>query len=365
MHRHLRFFLRLCSVVAFSMVLAITPALAQSRYKVRYLVSNGTIAADHIDSNLVDPWGLAFDPYGFAWVASPASRAVMKYDGNGVSQPPLVRVPVSAYGNLRPFGIVFNGGYEGFITCNANGLCRTSRFLMTTDIGSIHGWNPETDPAVAFYRFNSGSLPYLTGMALSGCCGRQLLYAVLPGQRGLPVFDNDANGNIKRSSMPVGAFYDPALPADLALHNVQAIGGNIYAAYARFDGFRPPNAVPAAGAGRVTVFTPSGRLIRVISTGGALNAPWGMAMAPAEFGDHSNKLLVANLGDGRINVFDPTSGAHLGCLRDASGNPIVIDGLRAVQFGNGVANQSVNTLYFTAGPVNGAAGLYGRVDLIR
>ena len=88
-------------------------------------------------------------------------------------------------------------------------------------------------------------------------------------------------------------------------------------------------------------------------------------MAPAEFGDYSNKLLVANLGDGRINIFDPTSGTHLGFLRDAGGNAIVIDGLRALQFGNGVANQSVNTLYFTAGPVNGTQGLYGRIDLVR
>ena len=364
MYHRVRLFLRLCSLAVLFVSLA-SPVLAQSRYKVRNLVSNGTIAADHIDANLVDPWGLALDPYGFAWVASPASRVVMKYDGNGVAQPPQVRVPVSAFGDLRPYGIVFNGGYQGFITCNANGLCRTSRFLITTDIGSIHGWNPETDPAVAFYRYSAGSIPYLTGVALSGCCGRQLLYAVLPGQRGLPVFDNDANGNIKRSAMPSGAFHDPTLPGDLAVHNVQAIGGNIYVAYARFNGLRPPQAQPGPGLGRVQVFTPSGRLIRVISTGGALNAPWGMAMAPAEFGDYSNKLLVANLGDGRINIFDPTSGAHLGFLRDAAGNAIVIDGLRALQFGNGVANQSVNTLYFTAGPVNGTQGLYGRIDLIR
>jgi uncharacterized protein (TIGR03118 family) len=90
-----------------------------------------------------------------------------------------------------------------------------------------------------------------------------------------------------------------------------------------------------------------------------------MAIAPADFGAYSHKLLVGNTGDGRINVYDPTTSQFLGALLDSNGQPIVIDGIHALQFGNGMAGQPVNTLFFTAGPANGTRGLYGRIDRIR
>ncbi|MBC7988286.1 MAG: TIGR03118 family protein [Luteimonas sp.] len=336
--------------------LAIAPAFAQNRYRVTNLVSDGSIPGTKVDPNLVDPWGLAFDPYGYAWVASPASGAITRYDGNGNFQPPVIRT--SGPNSGVPVGLAFNGS-QNYPTVNASGKTGPSRFMITTEAGSLHGWNGSVDPDTAFQRYASIYIPTYTGIAFSGCCGRQLLYVVWPAWR-IIVFES----NFRRTTMPEGAFYDAgAEGANLFSYNIQAIGGNLYITYANHDSGR--RAIPGAGSGLVNVFTPSGRFIRRIVTGGPLNAPWGMALAPAEFGIHSNRLLVGNTGDGRINVFDPTTGQHHGALLDSAGNPIVIDGLHSLQFGNGVANQSVNTLYFTAGPSNGTRGLYGRIDLIR
>jgi uncharacterized protein (TIGR03118 family) len=101
---------------------------------------------------------------------------------------------------------------------------------------------------------------------------------------------------------------------------------------------------------------------RLVSPGGALNAPWGMAMAPADFGQFSNALLVGNFGDGRINAYDPTSGALLGTLMKPDGAAISIEGLWGIAFGNGLNNQPTHTLFFAAGPADETHGVYGRID---
>jgi uncharacterized protein (TIGR03118 family) len=115
--------------------------------------------------------------------------------------------------------------------------------------------------------------------------------------------------------------------------------------------------------GAIDTFDSAGHLLhRLVPVGGALDAPWGMALAPPGFGSFGNALLVANTGDGKINAFDPTTGALLGVLSTTDGNPIVIDGLHGIAFGNGGADQPADTLFFAAGPGAGAQGLYGRID---
>lgn len=331
-------------------------AHAQDRYRVRALVSSDGAANTVVNPDLVDPWGLAFDPYGFAYVAAPGSRKVLRLDGMGNPQPPSISTSVMGLGETAPVGIVFNGS-ANFQTRNAEGATGPSRMLITTEDGGVHGWNPVVDPGHATRLYKSNSFPILMGAALSGCCGRQLLYAAPPTWRTI-VFETD----YRRNPMPEGAFYDPQIAQDYyGPYNVQAIAGNLYVAYAQ----RTLSRRIGPGFGSIVVFSPTGVLIRRIATGGALSSPWGLAMAPADFGAYSNKLLVGNTGDGRINVYDPTTGQHLGALLDANGQAIVIEGLHALQFGNGVANQPVNTLFFTAGPANGARGVYGRIDLIR
>ena len=164
-------------------------------------------------------------------------------------------------------------------------------------------------------------------------------------------------------SLPPGAFTDARIPAGFAPFGIQAIGGNIYVTYAKQDASMTDE-VTGPGLGFVNVFTPNGQLIRRVASRGSLNAPWGVALAPAGFGTFSNTLLIGNFGDGRINAFEPVFGFAMGPLRDRQFRPIRIDGLWGIAFGNGFVNQPVNTLFFAAGPDDEAHGLYGRLDLI-
>jgi uncharacterized protein (TIGR03118 family) len=153
------------------------------------------------------------------------------------------------------------------------------------------------------------------------------------------------------------------LPAGYAPYGIQAIGDLVYVSYARQDA-QTGVAVAGAGQGAVDVFDTAGKLVRqLVPPGGALDAPWGMAMAPAAFGAFGNALLVANVGDGKINAFDASTGAFLGTLSMADGNPVAIDGLHGIAFGNGIGDQSTNTLFFAAGPGGETHGVYGRIDI--
>ena len=155
-----------------------------------------------------------------------------------------------------------------------------------------------------------------------------------------------------------GTFIDPNLPAGYAPFNVQNLGGSLYVTYALQDAAKHDD-VPGPGHGYVNVFDLNGNLQRRLISQGPLNSPWGLALAPAKFGAFSNDLLVANFGDGTINAFDPLTGNLLGTLKDSKGNPIVIDGLWSLIFGNGGNGGDPNKLYFTAGPGGEAHGLFG------
>ena len=111
------------------------------------------------------------------------------------------------------------------------------------------------------------------------------------------------------------------------------------------------------------MFDPEGRLLRRVESRGALNAPWGVALAPASFGKFGGALLVANLGDGTINAYGPRSGTFLGTLRDTRGRRLHMDGLWGIAFGNGILAQESNALFFTSGPNHGADGAYGVITV--
>ena len=157
-----------------------------------------------------------------------------------------------------------------------------------------------------------------------------------------------------------GNFTDPGLPAGFAPFGIQAIGGKLYVTYAMQDAAKHDD-VPCPGCGFVDVFNTDGTFVQRLVSMGALNSPWGMALAPGNFGKFSNDLLVGNFGDGTINGFDPITGAMIGTLDGTNGMPLVNDGLWGLAFGNGAQGTSTSTLYFTAGLNHEADGLFGAI----
>jgi len=155
-----------------------------------------------------------------------------------------------------------------------------------------------------------------------------------------------------------GSFSDPSIPSGFAPFGIQDIGGKLYVTYAMQDSARHDD-LAGPGNGYLDVFNTDGQLLRRLVTGGVLDSPWGLALATASFGDFSNDLLVGNFGNGRINAFNPATGAYAGQLQDPSGNPITLPGLWGLIFGNGGMAGDVNTLYFTAGTNGEQDGLFG------
>jgi uncharacterized protein (TIGR03118 family) len=222
----------------------------------------------------------------------------------------------------------------------------------------IAGWAPNVDLTHAILAVDgSAHGANYKGLAL-GADGTQRIYATDFHNARVDVFDS----SFQPVALPAGAFHDAGIPRGFAPFGIQAIGGDIYVTYAKQDASQSDE-VTGPGLGYVDAYTPGGRLIRRVATRGALNAPWGIALAPAQFGRFSNALLIGNFGDGRINAFEPVFGFPMGSLRGKDYRPIRIDGLWGMQFGNGLHDQPVNTLFFASGPDDEEHGLYGRLDV--
>jgi len=344
-----------------TIALAAAPAAQadpEGRYAVRKLVSDEANVAEHQDTNLVNSWGIAFNPFGFVWVANAETGKSTLYDGNGVPQSLVVTIPPKAGATqCNPTGIVFNGGNTFLTTQAANSF---ARFIFVTEDGVLAAWAPTVNPTQAILiKDNSPSGAQYKGLALSAGGKVQLLYATDFHNGKIDVWDS----SFAPVTLPAGAFSDPKIPAGFAPFGIQAINGNLYVTYAKQDADRHDD-VAGKGLGYVDVFDPNGQLLDRFISKGPLNAPWGLALAPAGFGEFSNTLLVGNFGDGRINAFDLVSGKHLGALKGANGRPLEIDGLWGLAFGNGLNDQPVNTLFFTSGPDDEEHGLYGRIDAL-
>ena len=337
---------------------AMTPpvTVTASSFATTPLVSDGPGAA-HTDANLINAWGLAFNPTGFVWVANNGTSTSTLYDGSGVPQTLIVAIPSGTSGPANPTGIVYNGSSDFKVT--QNGVSGASAFIFAGEGGTVAGWSPTVNRTNAVTAVDTGAAGAIyKGLAIASYAGANYLYAADFRHGTVDVY----NGSFQKVTLPGGGFADPTLPAGYAPFGIQAIGGRIYVSYAQRSG-SGPDEVDGAGLGFIDVFDPSGALVRRLVSGGALNAPWGMAMAPANFGSFSNMLLVANFGDGKINAFDPATGAPAGTLGTTGGAAIVIDKLWGIAFGNGLNNQPTNTLFYTAGPGDEAHGLYGRIDL--
>jgi len=332
-------------------------------YTNKRLVSNGAFPANFTDPHLKNAWGVAFNPQGFVWVADADGNVSTLYDGTGQPSPQPVPLVVAVPGPDgtpgNPTGIVFSGGNDFAVT--KGGVTGFARFIFATEQGNLAGWAPNVDATHAIFvpkdPADTEEASY-KGLALSGNGTTHLLYAANFLQARVDVFD----GAFKRVTVP-GRFRDPRLPAHYAPFGIQAINGDIYVTYAKQDESGDEE-VQGQGLGFVDVFDPDGRLLRRVASRGALNAPWGLALAPASFGKFGGALLVGNFGDGTINAYGPLTGTWLGSLRDASGKRIRVDGLWGMQFGNGILSQKTNQLFYASGPNDEEDGVYGVITAV-
>jgi uncharacterized protein (TIGR03118 family) len=304
--------------------------------------------AGHVDSNLVNPWGLAYGPQTYFWTANNGSGTSTVYDGNGspMPAPPLVvTVPPTPGGNKgSPTGVVFNGSSD----------FAGDRFIFASLDGTISGWAAGTSATVRWN--NSASGASYTGLAIGGVGTANYLYAANFAGHTVDVL----NASYIPVSLSASAFTDPTLPAGFSPFGIQALGGVVYLAYAQNAVYH--NAGNAAGQGYVSVFNMDGTFVQRLVSQDTLNAPWGMARGRAGLLGFSDALLVGNFGDGRINSYDPLTGRPLGQLLDAAGAPIAIDGLWGLAFGNGAKAGSASELYFTAGTQGSTHGLFGALS---
>ena len=328
-------------------------AAGANAYVSRNLVSDGPVLADHADLHLKNSWGVAFNPFGFVWVANNHSGSSTLYDGNGVPQSLVVTVPAAdGVSPGSPTGIVFNGSSDFALTKGA--VTGPSRFLFASEDGTISGWAPNVDGTHALPAIVTPGAIYKGIATAANGTGNQL-YATDFHNGRVDVFDKA----FAKVASP-GGFVDASIPARYAPFGIQNLNGNLYVTYALRDRAGEDD-VAGRGRGFVNVFDADGKLLRRVVTRQGLNAPWGIAVAPANFGFFSNRLLVANFGDGTISGYDQQSGAFVGMLQTADGKKLVIPGLWGIQFGNGLFNQPTNTLFFAAGPNDELDGVYGSI----
>ncbi|MBI1394932.1 MAG: TIGR03118 family protein [Betaproteobacteria bacterium] len=316
--------------------------VASAAYTRTDLVADQPGAASLVDPHLVNAWGLSYGPGGPFWISANGTGETTVYDGSGATILAPVSIPPLA--GSSPTGQVFNGG-SGF---------GGSIFLFGTEEGAIAGWNGGASALTLVDNGGSGAI--YKGLALAGTGQEKRLYAADFHNGRIDSFASDF------TSVLPGAFVDPTLPSGYAPFNIQNLGGTLYVAYALQDA-AGRDEVAGAGLGIVDAFDGSGNLLRRVATGGALDAPWGLALAPTDFGEFGTALLVGNFGDGLIHAYDPVTGALLGTMLTPQATPIVIDGLWGILFGNGGSAGSTSDLYFAAGPDGEAHGLFGRLSV--
>lgn len=344
----------------------LTVTLGNGPYTLTSLVADtaGT-AALTVDANLINPWGLSMAPGDPVWVANNGTQTSTLYDGNGKLQEVAPSTPgVKLPPGFGPTGIVANTT-TGFVV-SAGGSSGAALFIYSGTGGMLAGWAPGADigSAVTTYTDTGGAV--YTGLAIASNGGSYYLYAADFHNNKVDVFS--ATYLKQTPSATSFAFADSTLPAGYAPYGIQAVnsgaGGatQIYVAYAKQGADN--DSTFGAGLGLVDVFDTNGTLLsHLIPVGGALNAPWGIALAPADFAPLSNDVLIGNLGDGKINAYNPTSGKFVAAVSDSAGTPLAIPGLWGIVFGNDSDNQPANTLFYAAGTADLLHGNYGRIDV--
>ena len=305
-------------------------------------------AAQTTDSSLKNAWGLSYSPGGPVWISDNGSGASTFYTVNPVSNATSkVPLTVSIPGDGSVTGQVYNAG-AGF-----NG----DTFIFVSEDGTISGWSGASGAQAATLKPAAAANVY-KGAAEAVVGGESYLYAANFRAGGIDVIPGSATAPALN-----GNFNDPNLPVGYAPFNIQDLGGNLYVTYALQDAAKHDE-IAGQGNGYVDEFDSQGHLLNRIASQGALDAPWGLAIAPASFGEYAGDLLVGNFGDGKINAYNPLTHEFAGQLSAGNGQPLVIDGLWAISVGNNGGGGSAQMLYFTAGPNAEADGLFGALSAV-
>jgi uncharacterized protein (TIGR03118 family) len=323
-----------------------------------------------IDANLSNPWGVAIAPGLPFWVADNNSNLSTLYSGTGAIQTDSITgnnevgitIPASAAGvPANPTGQVYNGG-GGFLIPTSAGQ-ESSLFIFDGEGGTIAAWASGSGAtAVTAYDdgvANGANHAVYKGLALGTVNGASFLYATDLHNNKVDVFDT----NFTKPAAMQGKFIDPTMPAGFVPFGIVAVNGQLYVSFTKQDAAKHDETT-GAGLGYVDVFDLSGNFVSRFASAGALNAPWGMAVAPSGFGSLAGDLLIGNFGDGKINVFAPNGTAlatSMGPLTVTNGGTITIPGLWSLVFGNGDSDKPVTTLFYTAGFADQTDGVFGSI----
>jgi uncharacterized protein (TIGR03118 family) len=310
------------------------------------LVSNVPGLAAVTDPNLVNPWGVSFSATSPFWVSNQGSGTATLYNGLGTPNAIVVSIPAGANPPSGPTGQVFNASPAGQFLVGAT----KASFIFDTLNGTIAAWNGGTTATVE--ATTPGAI--YTGLAQATVGANTFIYAAnsAPGG-GINVF----NSLWQPTTVP-GGFIDHTIPAGYVPFNIQQVGTNLYVTYAELG--PTGNAVPGS-TGYVDVFDANGNFLQRVASGGLLSAPWGVTIAPPEFGAYSNDLLIGQFGSGEILAYDPTTDAFLGALDGSNGQPIVDHNLWAIVTRTGGTGDNLNALYLTAGINNQTNGLFAEI----
>jgi uncharacterized protein (TIGR03118 family) len=334
-----RFATALCTL---ALALASTCLRADS-FTQTNLVSDVPNLAANTDSNLKNPWGVAFSATSPFWASDQATGVATLYGATGTPVSLVVAIPGSASPTSGPTGMVFSNISGSFLVGAA-----PATFIFDNLNGTISGWNSAAGTTAVVMATTPGAV--YTGLAQASNGGANFLYAANSSAGRIDVFDSSwSPTNLS------GSFVDPNLPTGFVPFNIQNIGGNLYVTYAELG----PGGTPMPG-GFVDEYNSSGILIKRIASDGPLSAPWGIVVAPANFGSFSNDLLIGNFGDGEIDAYDATTDMFLGTLDGTNGQPLVNDHLWALETRN-APGFDPNALYFSAGINDEQNGLFGEI----
>jgi uncharacterized protein (TIGR03118 family) len=315
------------------------------------------------DPDLVNPWGISLSGGSPFWVANNGTGTSTLYAGDHVSPPtPLSKngLVVTIPGGF-PTGTVSNTGAPTDFIVKSGAASGRASFLFASQVGIVSGWNPNV-PAPGSKQAQIGGTgdAVYTGLAIGQVGSATYLYAADFEHGKIDVYDFAFH----TPNPPLdGSFSDPNIPNSYSTFNIQSIGGKLYVTYAQ-QSHKEPDEETDRGSGFVDVFDTSGHLLQRLIQGNHLKSPWGIALAPANFGAFSHALIVGNFADGQLHAFDPDSGKYLGEMKNENGKPVVIDGLWGITFGNGGNGGDKNALYFAAGIQDETHGLFGSLRAV-